>query len=82
MPRPYNACVILNIWRAAGLRQRLRQLVLVGCVTPTTMLVQEATELMLLDISYLANDLFRQLVGCSSLVFCPCSHRVLQQTSS
>jgi hypothetical protein len=45
-----------------GLQQRLQQLVYVGCVTPATLLVQEATNLLLLDISKLSRDLFYQLV--------------------
>lgn len=51
-----------------GLRQRLRKLVFVGCVTLSHSLVQEDTRLLLLDMGTLSKDLFCQLV-CADLVY-------------
>ena len=46
----------------AGLRNKLRKLVYVGAVTPSHILVQEDTSLLLLDMGQLSKDLFYQKV--------------------
>jgi len=46
-----------------GLRQRLQHFVLVGQVDEQSMLVQEGLDLVLVNTSALAQDLFYQLVG-------------------
>ena len=54
----------------AGLRQRLQHFVLVGQIDGQSMLVQEGLDLILVDTSALAHDLFYQLV-CSSTNLTP-----------
>ena len=71
------ACTCLLCLRGccqhAGLRNKLRKLVYVGAVTPSHILVQEDTSLLLLDMGKLSKDLFYQKVCTDG-----CMRRLLQ----
>ena len=56
-----NACLIWNVCNV-GLRQRIQRFVPVGQVDEQSMLVQEGLDLILVNTSALAHDLFYQLV--------------------
>ena len=71
-------CYILrDCCQHTGLRNKLRKLVYVGAVTPSHILVQEDTSLLLLDMGKLSKDLFYQKVCMDG-----CMRRLLQGSCS